>query len=34
VCYQDVPAELLPDALRDENPLGLVRIVDGELRLA
>ena len=34
VCYQDVPAELLPEALRDENPLGLTRMVDGELRVA
>jgi NADP-dependent aldehyde dehydrogenase len=34
VCYQDVPAELLPDALRDDNPLGLARVVDGELQLA
>jgi NADP-dependent aldehyde dehydrogenase len=34
VCYQDVPAELLPEALRDENPLGLTRMVDGTLRVA
>jgi 2,5-dioxopentanoate dehydrogenase len=34
VCYQDVPADLLPDALRDENPLGLVRLVNGELKQA
>ena len=33
VCYQDVPAGLLPDALRDDNPLGLARLVDGELRV-
>jgi NADP-dependent aldehyde dehydrogenase len=32
VCYQDVPADLLPEALRDDNPLGLVRFVDGQLR--
>jgi NADP-dependent aldehyde dehydrogenase len=32
VCYQDVPAELLPEALRDENPLGLTRMVDGKLQ--
>ncbi|WP_435536187.1 aldehyde dehydrogenase (NADP(+)) [Azospirillum sp. ST 5-10] len=31
VCYQDVPAELLPEALRDGNPLGLWRRVDGDL---
>jgi NADP-dependent aldehyde dehydrogenase len=34
VCYQDVPADLLPEALRDENPLGLARVVDGQLRTA
>ena len=34
VCYQDVPAELLPEALRDDNPLKLARIVDGTLRTA
>jgi NADP-dependent aldehyde dehydrogenase len=34
VCYQDVPADLLPDALRDDNPLGLARLVDGTLQLA
>jgi 2,5-dioxopentanoate dehydrogenase len=34
VCYQDVPAELLPVELQDANPLGLVRVVDGELKLA
>ncbi|WP_075791581.1 aldehyde dehydrogenase (NADP(+)) [Massilia putida] len=32
VCYQDVPAELLPEALRDDNPLGLTRMVDGTLQ--
>ncbi|MEH6434202.1 aldehyde dehydrogenase (NADP(+)) [Massilia sp. DD77] len=31
VCYQDVPAGLLPEALRDENPLKLARMVDGRL---
>lgn len=31
VCYQDVPAELLPAALSDDNPLGLWRLVEGEL---
>ncbi len=31
VCYQDFPAALLPLALRDENPLGLWRLVDGQL---
>ena len=29
VCYQNAPADLLPPALRDENPLGLWRLVDG-----
>ena len=33
VCYQDVPAELLPEAVRDDNPWGLAQRVDGELRL-
>ena len=31
VCYQEVPASLLPEALRDDNPLGLARLVDGRL---
>ncbi|WP_176081162.1 aldehyde dehydrogenase (NADP(+)) [Paraburkholderia tropica] len=31
VCYQDLPAELLPAALQDENPLALWRLRDGEL---
>jgi NADP-dependent aldehyde dehydrogenase len=34
VCYQDLPAELLPEALQDGNPLGLARVVDGKLTLA
>ncbi|WP_323141975.1 aldehyde dehydrogenase (NADP(+)) [Massilia phyllosphaerae] len=34
VCYQDVPSELLPEALRDDNPLDLARMVDGVLRPA
>ncbi len=29
VCYQDFPAELLPAALRDDNPLGIRRTVNG-----
>lgn len=29
ICYQDVPQALLPDALRDGNPLGLWRRTDG-----
>jgi alpha-ketoglutaric semialdehyde dehydrogenase len=31
VAYQDVPAALLPAAVRDDNPWGLRRRVDGEL---
>jgi NADP-dependent aldehyde dehydrogenase len=31
VSYQDLPAYLLPAALKDENPLGLWRVRDGEL---
>jgi len=31
VAFQDAPAERLPLALRDENPLGIWRRVDGEL---
>ena len=31
VCNQDIPADLLPEAVRDGNPLGLWRRVDGEL---
>jgi NADP-dependent aldehyde dehydrogenase len=29
VTYQNMPAELLPEALRDENPLGIPQRVDG-----
>ncbi|WP_143590688.1 aldehyde dehydrogenase (NADP(+)) [Thermoactinospora rubra] len=29
--YQDWPAELLPDELKDDNPLGIPRRVDGRL---
>ncbi len=29
VAYQDAPDELLPPALRDANPLGILRLVDG-----
>src|SRR5688500_11279274 len=31
VAYQDVPAELLPEAVRDDNPWGLTRRIDGAL---
>lgn len=30
VCYQNLPENLLPEALRDSNPLGLRRLVNGE----
>lgn len=30
VCYQNCPEHLLPEALRDSNPLGLRRLVNGE----
>ncbi|SDL79757.1 NADP-dependent aldehyde dehydrogenase [Modicisalibacter muralis] len=29
VCYQDLPDALLPEALKDTNPLSLKRLVDG-----
>ena len=32
VCYQDFPDSLLPDALQEANPLGIWRMVDGELK--
>ena len=31
VCYQDLPAALLPEALRDGNPLQIPWRVDGKL---
>jgi 2,5-dioxopentanoate dehydrogenase len=31
VCYQNLPDELLPAALRTENPLNLMRRVDGKV---
>ena len=31
VCYQNLPVELLPEALQDANTLGLLRMVDGDL---
>ena len=30
ICYQDFPPALLPDALKDENPLGIWRLVNGK----
>lgn len=34
VCYQNVPEGLLPEALRDDNPLRLARVVEGDLKVA
>jgi NADP-dependent aldehyde dehydrogenase len=31
VTWQNAPAGVLPDALRDENPLGIWRVVNGDL---
>ncbi|TPV92695.1 MAG: aldehyde dehydrogenase (NADP(+)) [Myxococcales bacterium FL481] len=31
LCYQDLPDAALPPELRDENPLGLWRLVDGKV---
>jgi len=31
VCYQNAPPAALPDELKDENPLNIWRMVDGEL---
>jgi NADP-dependent aldehyde dehydrogenase len=31
VCYQDLPDVLLPDVLKEDNPLGVWRLVNGEL---
>ncbi|HWB33249.1 MAG TPA: aldehyde dehydrogenase (NADP(+)) [Acidobacteriaceae bacterium] len=30
VCYQDLPADLLPEGLQEGNPLGLWRLVEGK----
>lgn len=30
VCFQDCPSSLLPEELKDENPLGILRIVNDE----
>ena len=32
ICFQNWPNELLPDELRDENPLGIWRTVNNELK--
>jgi NADP-dependent aldehyde dehydrogenase len=31
VCYQDFPQAALPDELKNENPLGMMRMIDGRL---
>ena len=31
VCYQNFPQFALPDELKDDNPLGIWRLVDGEM---
>ncbi|SEM47811.1 NADP-dependent aldehyde dehydrogenase [Pseudomonas sp. ok272] len=31
VCYQNCPDALLPDALKNANPLGIARLVDGRM---
>ena len=31
VCFQNYPDSLLPDALKNANPLGLQRLIDGQL---
>jgi NADP-dependent aldehyde dehydrogenase len=31
VCYQGFPEAALPDALKEDNPLGIWRLVDGEM---
>lgn len=31
VCYQGLPETLLPDELKDANPLGIWRMIDGEM---
>lgn len=30
VCYQDIPADLAPTAIQNDNPLGVTRLVDGK----
>ena len=33
VAYQDAPTALLPESVRDDNPWGITRRIDGRLRL-
>jgi len=30
VCYQNMPDAALPEELKESNPLGIVRLVDGK----
>ena len=34
ICYQDFPATSLPEELKNENPLGIWRLVDGQITRA
>lgn len=34
VCYQDFPASLLPNSVRDDNPLAIPQLIDSKLTLA
>ena len=34
VCYQNFPSQLLPESLRDDNPLSLSRLRDGKVEQA
>ncbi|XOV92864.1 MAG: aldehyde dehydrogenase (NADP(+)) [Bacteroidota bacterium] len=31
ICYQDMPQDMLPDALKDSNPLKIWRLLNGEM---
>jgi NADP-dependent aldehyde dehydrogenase len=31
ICYQGFPDEVLPEELKDTNPLGIWRMVDGQM---
>lgn len=33
VCYQNFPDAALPDELKESNPLQIIRLIDGELKL-
>jgi len=30
VCFQDFPQSALPEELKNQNPLGILRMIDGE----